>query len=203
MGSKPKKAGLGDVLFGRNRGKVLGLLFGNAERSYYLRQIAAAIGTKPGTIAPELSLLTDLGLLISNRVGNQVFYRANQESPIFPELKTLIAKTVGLFQLLRSVLQPLSGQIQLAFVYGSFAKQEETSQSDVDLMVVGDVGLEDILGRVQKIEKQIQRPINPAVFSAKEFRAKLISGSHFLSSVVRSPKVFIVGDENELRRLGG
>jgi predicted nucleotidyltransferase len=199
----PKKMGLGDVLFGRNRGRVLGLLFGNSDQSYYLRQIAAAVGIRPGTIAPELALLTDLGLLVSKRVGNQVFYRANQESPVFPELKTLVAKTVGVFQLLRSALEPLSDRIQLAFVYGSLAKREETAQSDVDLMVVGQVELDEVLARLQAVEKQIQRPINPTVYSSEDFQTKLASGSHFVTSILRGPKVFIVEDENELGRSGG
>lgn len=201
--TRPKKTGLGDVLFGRNRGKVLELLLGNPDESFYLRQIAAAIGTQPGTVAPELALLTDLGLLVSHRIGKRLFYRANQQSAIFPELKTLLAKTVGVFQLLRSALEPLAGRIQLAFVYGSLARREETTQSDVDLMVVGQVELEEVLARLQKVEKLIQRPINPTVYSSEEFRAKLASGNHFVKSVVRGPKVVIVGDEDEFGRLGG
>jgi len=200
---RPKKRGLGDVLFGRNRGRILELLFGNPEQFYYLRQIAAAIGTQPGTVAPELALLTDLGLLVSHRIGKRLFYRANQQSAIFPELKTLLAKTVGVFQLLRSALEPLADRIQLAFVYGSLARREETAQSDVDLMVVGQVELEEVLARLQKVEQQIQRPINPTLYSSKEFRAKLASGNHFVKSVVRGPKVVIVGDEHEFGRLGG
>jgi predicted nucleotidyltransferase len=200
---RPKKTGLGDVLFGRNRGRILELLFGNPNQSYYLRQIAAAIGTQPGTVAPELGLLTDLGLLVSHRIGKRLFYHANQQSAIFPELKTLLAKTVGVFQLLRSALEPLADRIQLAFVYGSLARREETAQSDVDLMVVGQVELEEVLARLQKVEQQIQRPINPTLYSSKEFRAKLASGNHFVKSVVRGPKVVIVGDEHEFGRLGG
>lgn len=200
---RPKKTGLGDVLFGRNRGRVLELLFGNPDQSYYLRQIAAAIGTQPGTVAPELALLTDLGLLVSHRIGKRLFYRVNQQSAIFPELKTLLAKTVGVFQLLRSALEPLADRIQFAFVYGSLARREETAQSDVDLMVVGQVELEEVLARLQKVEKLIQRPINPTVYSLEEFRAKLASGNHFVKSVVRGPKVVIVGDEDEFGRLGG
>ncbi len=203
MAVKPKKMGLGDVLFGRNRGRVFGLLFGNPDQSYYLRQIAAAVGTKPGTIAPELALLTDLGLLVSTRVGNQVFYKANQQNPIYPELRLLVAKTVGVFQLLRLAMEPLADRIALAFVYGSLAKGEETAQSDVDLMVVGQVELEDVLARLQIVEKQIQRPINPTVYSSEEFKSKRASGSHFVTSVLRGPKIFIVGDENELGRFGG
>jgi predicted nucleotidyltransferase len=148
-------------------------------------------------------LLTDLGLLVSKRVGKQVFYRANQESPVFPELKTLVAKTVGVFQLLREALEPLSDRIQLAFVYGSLAKQEETAQSDVDLMVVGQVKLDEVLARLQAVEKQIQRSINPTVYSSEDFQAKLARGSHFVTSILRGSKVFIVGDENELGKFGG
>ena len=129
--------------------------------------------------------------------------RANQESPVFPELKTLVAKTVGVFQLLRSALEPLSDRIQLAFVYGSLAKQEETALSDVDLMVVGQVELDEVLARLHAVEKQIQRPINPTVSSSEDFQTKLASGSHFVTSILRGPKLFIVGDENELGRFDG
>jgi uncharacterized protein len=201
--NRPKKTGLGDVLFGRNRGRVLALLFGNPDQGYYLRQIAATVGIQPGTLAPELCLLSDLGVVVSNRVGNQVFYRANQQSPIFPELKSLLAKTVGVFQLLGSALEPLGDRIKLALVYGSLARRDETAQSDIDLMVVGKVELEEVLARLDKVEKQIQRPINATVYTSKEFRAKLTSGNHFVRSVVRGPKVVIVGDEDELGRLGG
>lgn len=201
MVSKPKKTGLGDVLFGRNRGKILGLLFGNPDHSYYLRQIAAAVGTKAGTIAPELALLRDLGLLLSSRVGNQVFYKANQKSPIFSELKSLVAKTVGVFQLLRSALEPVADRIEYAFVYGSFARNDETSQSDVDLLIVGQIELEEVLAELQAVEKQIQRPINPTVYSSEDFRAKVANSNHFLSSVLRGAKVFIIGNEDELRKI--
>jgi predicted nucleotidyltransferase len=201
MSPKPKRRGLGDVLFGRNRGKVLGLLLGNPDRSYYLREIAAAIGTKPGTIAPELALLDRLGLLVSKRIGNQLFYRADQESPIFKELQALVAKTGGIFQLLGSALEKLSSRIDCAFVFGSFARQEETTHSDVDLLVIGRVELDDVLAQLQSVEKQIQRPINPTVYSPEDFSAKVGGGSHFVTAILRGAKVFIVGDENELRRV--
>ena len=201
MALRTKKRGLGEVLFGRNRGKILALLLGHPDQCYYLREIAAAIGTKPGTIAPELAQLTDLGVLVSNRVGNQVFYRANQESPTFQDLKALVAKTVGLFQLLRSALEKLSDQIDCSFVFGSFAKQEETTRSDVDLMVIGQVELDDVLAQLETVEKQIQRPINPTVYSPEDFRSKVASSSHFVAAILRGPKVFILGNENELRRI--
>lgn len=194
MRRRPKKINVGDVLFGRNRGKALALLFANPDAEYYLRQIAAAIGVQPGTIAPELSLLDDLELLISRRVGNLLFYKVNRQSPIFSELQSLVAKTVGIFHLLGSALKNVAASIDFAFVYGSFAKREERAGSDIDLLVVGKVELENVLAALQPIENQILRPINPTVYSRKEFKANLASGNYFISTITRGPKVFVVGD---------
>lgn len=181
---------------------MLGLLLGNSDQSYYLRQIASAVGIKPGTIAPELALMTNLGILTSHRVGNQVFFRANEQSPIFTELKQLVAKTVGVIQLLRTGLESIADKVEFAFIYGSFAKREETALSDVDLMLIGNVELEDVLAALQGVEKQVQRQINPTLYSPDEFRAKLASGNHFLTSVLRGPKILIMGEEDELGGFG-
>ena len=197
-----KKPGLADVLFGKNRGAVLGLLFWNPDKSFYVRQIARTIGASPSAIAPELNLLSNLSLLISSSSGNQRFFQANRSSPVFAEISALVAKTVGVFQLLRAALAPLSDRIAVAFVYGSVAKQQEAADSDVDVMVVGAVDLDEVVERVATVEKQIGRQVNPTLYSVKEFSLKVASGSHFVSSVVRGPKVFIIGDENELRGLG-
>ncbi len=200
--SEKRQSGLADVLFGQSRGGVLALLFGNSEKSFYTRQIASKIGASVGAVAPQLTLLASVGLLVASKSGNQVFYQANRESPIFEEMKGLVAKTVGIYQQLQSALEPLSGRIVVAFVYGSMAKHEETAGSDVDLMVVGDVQIDELLEHLAKVEKQIGRPINPTIYSAPEFRAKLAGGSHFLNSVAGSEKVFIIGGEDELRTMG-
>ena len=113
--------------------------------------------------------------------------------------QALINKTIGVFSVLRSALQPLSKRIVVAFVYGSVAREEETAQSDVDLMVVGKATLHDVLSRLSTVEKGLGRPINPTVYSVAEFKSKLASGNHFLNSVLKGQKAFLLGDEDELR----
>src|SRR5579862_6264429 len=121
---------LADVLFGKGRGAIMALLFGRPEQSFYYRQITRQIpGVSVGTLQRELATLSRLGLIDRFAVGNQVFYRANRDHPVFPELRTLVAKTVGAIQVLRSALSPLSERISFAFIYGSMARHEETTES--------------------------------------------------------------------------
>jgi predicted nucleotidyltransferase len=201
--AEKRQPGLADVLFGQSRGAVLALLFGNPDRLFYTRQIANMVRASVGAVAPQLTALTRVGVLVSSKSGNQVFYQANRKSPIFEEMKGLVAKTVGVYQQLTIALEPLTSRIAFAFVYGSMAKQQETAESDVDLLVVGDVQLDELLEHVAKVEKQIARPVNPTIYSVTEFSTKLASGNHFLSSVVRGEKVFVIGGEDELRTMGG
>jgi len=196
-------AGLADLLFGRTRGAVLALLYGRADASFYTRHIAREIGASVGAVQRELEKLSKVGLIVRKSVGSQVFYQANREAPIFPEMSALINKTIGVFGVLRSALHPLSKQIVAAFIYGSVAREEETAQSDVDLIVVGKATFDQILSRLSTVEKGIGRPINPTVYSVAEFRSKLETRNHFLTSVLNGPKVFLLGDEDELRKMGG
>ncbi|HTS07780.1 MAG TPA: nucleotidyltransferase domain-containing protein [Candidatus Eisenbacteria bacterium] len=194
--------GLTDLLFGRTRGAILALLYGRSDQSFYTRQIAREVEASIGTVQRELENLSRVGLIVRNSVGNQVFHQANRESPVFQELRTLVNKTVGVFSVLRSALQPLSKRIAAAFIYGSLAREEETTQSDIDLMVVGDATLDEVFSRLSAVEKVIGRPINPTVYSIAEFRSKFAGGNHFLSSVLKGRKVFLIGDEDELRKVG-
>jgi predicted nucleotidyltransferase/DNA-binding HxlR family transcriptional regulator len=194
---------LGDLLFGKGRGAILGLLYGHPDQSFYYRQITRQVhGVSAGTLQRELDTLTQAGLIARSSVGNQVFYQANRNSPIFGELRAILSKTVGVFHLLRSALEPLEDRIVAAFVYGSVAKQQETAESDVDVMVVGRVDLDDVLEHLATVETQLARPINPTVYSISEFVSKLTAGNHFVTSVVRGPKIFLIGDEDELGRIG-
>jgi uncharacterized protein len=195
--------GLTDLLFGRTRGAVLALLYGRADQSFYTREIARQVGASVGAIQRELENLSKVGLILRKSVGNQVFYQANRDMPIFPEMRGLINKTIGIFGILGSALRPLSKQIVAAFVYGSVARKQETAQSDVDLMVVGKVTLDEVLSRLSTVEKGIGRSINPTVYSVAEFKSKFASGNHFLTSVLKGQKVFLLGDEDELRKMGG
>ena len=195
--------GLADLLFGRTRGAVLALLYGRADQSFYTREIAREIDASVGAVQRELENLSKVGLILRKSVGSQVYYQANRETPIFPEMRALINKTIGVFGVLSSALRPLSKQIIAAFVYGSVAREQETAQSDVDLMVVGKATLDQVLSRVSTTEKAIGRSINPTVYSVAEFKSKLATENHFLTSVLKGHKVFLLGDEDELRKMGG
>jgi len=150
MRAKAPPRTLADVLFGKGRGSVLALLYGHPDQSFFYRQITRQLeGVSDGTLQRELDILSQIGLIDRSTVGKQVFYRANRNHPVFPELRALVAKTVGAIQVLRSALAPLSHRIACAFIYGSMARNEEKAESDIDLLIVGKVALEDVLaGRV-------------------------------------------------------
>jgi uncharacterized protein len=195
--------GLADLLFGRTRGAIMALLYGHADQSFYTRQIAREVEASVGAVQRELENLSKVGLIIRSSMGSQVFYQANRDAPIFREMQTLVNKTVGIFSVLRSALHPLANRVSVAFVYGSLAREEETAKSDVDLMVVGKATLNEILSRLSTVEKSIGRPINPTVYSVAEFKSKLANGNHFLTAVIKGQKAFLLGDEDELRKMGG
>src|SRR6266404_6855260 len=201
---RAKVGALPDVLFGKGRGAILALLYGHPDQSFYYRQITRQLnGVSAGALQRELETLSRLRLIDRSRVGKQVFYRANRNHPVFPELRALIAKTVGAIQVLRSALAPLADRISLAFIYGSMARQDEKAESDVDLLIVGKVTLEDVLTHLGDVEPSLGRAVNPTVYPVAEFKTKLASGNHFLNSVVRGEKVFLIGDEDELGKVGG
>jgi predicted nucleotidyltransferase len=130
-----------------------------------------------------------------------VFYQANHEHPEFPELKALVAKTTGIFQMLKTALAPLVSRIAFAFVYGSFARGEEKAASDIDLMVVGSTSLDEILDALGPVEKRLRRPVNPTIYSLEDVRARLHEGNYFLQSLKKSKKVFLIGHEDEFRKV--
>lgn len=201
---RAKVRSLADLLFGKGRGAILALLYGHPDQSFFYRQITRQLGdVSDATLQRELNTLSGLGLIDRSRVGKQVFYRVNRNHPVFPELRALVAKTVGAIQLLRSALAPLSKRISVAFLYGSMARREEKAESDVDLLIVGQVSLADVLVRLGDVESSLGRAVNPTVYSVAEFKTRLGGGNHFLNSVVRVEKVFLIGDENELGKVGG
>jgi predicted nucleotidyltransferase len=185
-----------DLLFGRTRGAILALLYGHADQSFYTRQITREVDASVGAVQRELENLSKVGLIVRSS-------QANREAPIFREMQALVNKTIGIFSVLRSALHPLAKRILVAFVYGSMAREEETAQSDVDLLVVGKATLDEILSRLSAVEKNIGRPINPTVYSVAEFKSKFARGNHFVTAVLKGQKVFLLGDEDELRKVGG
>jgi len=193
---------LSKLLFGQSRRSILALLYGHADEQFYLREIARRAGTGIGATQRELGQLTEAGLLHRLRRGNQVYYGANRENPIFQELKSILAKTSGIRDILLEGLARLADRVKLAFVYGSIARGEEKASSDVDLMVVGSVSFKDVVAALSEIERKLGREVNPTVFGLREFHEKLAAKNHFLSTVAKEKKLFVIGDEREFRRLG-
>ena len=194
---------LGEVLFGQTRGDILALLYSRPDESFYVRQLARQLSTSVGAVQRELATLSRVGLISRSRLGSQVFYQANRDSPVFAEMRELLAKTVGIFHALRAALEPLAKQIAVAFVYGSIARREEKAGSDVDLMIVGKVSLDEVLEQLSNEKASLGRSVNPTVYSVPEYKSKVASENHFLNAVIRGQKVFLFGDEDELRKMGG
>jgi predicted nucleotidyltransferase len=140
-------------------------------------------------------------LISRSASGNQVFYQANRQHPAFPELRALLEKTLGAFAILQTALARIAKKINVAFIYGSIAKHEETAASDIDLMIIGSVSLDEVLETLESAERAIGRAINPTIYSVAEFRSKLSGKNHFVGAVVRGPKIFLIGGEDELGRI--
>jgi predicted nucleotidyltransferase len=191
----------GRSLFGHTRSALLAILYGHADQSFYLRQLARTVGAGHGALQRELKHLTDMGLIARTVQGNQILYRANSQSPIFSEIKSLITKTVGIHDVIRSALVSLGPEIQIAFVYGSVARQNERANSDVDLMVLGSAPFSDIVSALGPAQRVLRREINPTVFPVSEFRSKLAARNHFLRSVMKEKRLFVMGTESELAKL--
>ncbi len=192
---------LSTTLFGKTRCAILALLFTHADEGFYLRQIVRTTGAGLGATQRELKTLAGAGMIQRDQRGQQVYYRANARCPVFRELKNLVAKTIGGGELLRAALAPLSDRIEVAFLYGSFAEQRERRGSDIDLFIVGRVSFSDVLAALEGAETRLDREINPTVYPVEEFRTKLQSGHHFLTSVLKEKRIFILGNEHGLERL--
>jgi len=192
----------GSILFGQTRRRVLAWLLGHPDEAFYLRQIVRQTGAAQGAVQRELEALTRTGILRRTVQGRQVYFQANRDSPIFPELQALVLKTAGAFQVLRAALAPLRERIRVAFIFGSAARAELRSASDIDLLVAGDVSFEDVVTAVAEAQSRIGRDVNPTVYPVAEFRAKVREGHHFLTTVVAEPKLFLIGGPNELGGLG-
>jgi predicted nucleotidyltransferase len=191
---------ISDTLFGRTRGAVLSVLYGHVGESFYLRQLARLTGKSLGPVQREIGQLVSAGLVARKIEAARILYSANQQSPVFAEIKGLVTKTVGTHDVLYSALEALRKKINLAFVYGSVARSGETPRSDVDLMVVGRVDFTTVVSKLAEAQKVLNREINPTVYSVKEFQSKF--QSNLFKSVMTESKLFIIGDENVLRELG-
>lgn len=192
---------LASVLFGKTRRAVLSLLFSHTDESFYLRQIVRITNVGMGALQREVKLLSDAGIIRRTVRGKQVYYQADPDCPIFEELKNLVVKTFGIGDVLRTGLSELVDRIVVAFLFGSFVRGDENKDSDVDVMVIGNATFAEVVSVLSPLQESIKREINPSVYPPEEFRDKIVTGHHFLKSVLDEEKVFLIGDINELKRL--
>jgi uncharacterized protein len=192
---------LTETLLGKTRRSILSVLYGHADETFYLRQLVRVAGSGTGSVQRELKALADAGIIRRIGKGRQVYYQANAQCAVYPELKSLIMKTAGMGDALKLAMLPLSERIRTAFIYGSVAHSSESRESDVDLFVIGDVTLAEVVETLSPIQLTLNREINPTVYPVEEFRAKQAAGHHFIKSVLEGNKVFLIGDENDLAKL--
>lgn len=194
-----RHASLADALFSTTQQRVLALLFGQPDRSFYASELIARAGAGSGAVQRELARLEQSGLVTVKRMGMQKHYQANPGSPLFSELRGIVQKTVGLAEPLRAALAPLVDGIIAAFVYGSVAKRQDTAASDIDLMVVSDtVGYADLYGALEALGIRLGRAINPTVYTRKQLAKRRREDTAFIRRVLEQPKVWIIGSDDVL-----
>jgi predicted nucleotidyltransferase len=201
MGTTTMEAvSVSNALFSKVQQRVLALIFGQPERSFYMSEIVRSVHSGTGAVERELSRLQRSGLVSVERIGNQKHYRANHESPIFEELQSLVIKTVALAEPLRKSLEPYSGKIKAAFVYGSVAKGTDTAHSDIDLMIIGDeLSYSEIYTALHDVENVLRRKVSPMFLSPKDWRRKASEKGSFISKINALPKVFVLGSAQGLQ----
>jgi DNA-binding transcriptional ArsR family regulator len=192
---------LAPLLLGRTRSAVLGALLLHPEDSLHVRELARVTGASAGSLHRELRTLADAGLLVRQEVGRQVHYRANEASPVFAELAGLLRKTAGLADVLRDALEPLSDKITMAFVYGSIAAGTERATSDIDVMVIGNVGFGDVARALAPAQSILRRELNPTVLTGRDFAQRWSAGDGFARSVAKGSRLWLIGGEDDFAEL--
>jgi uncharacterized protein len=189
-----------EALFPGIRPKLLAATLLSPDKWWYLSELAHHLETSPSSLQRELDSLTKGGLLVRKEDGRRIYYKAQVDSPVFESLRALLSKTAGLVPTLQSELVRFQDRIGWAAIYGSVARGEEASESDIDLLLVGDVATTDLLPTLRRIERQFGREVNLTRYSEKEFRDKMRRRDHFLSSVTKGTVITLLGSPNELEK---
>ena len=194
-----RRKSLADALFTRTQQRVLGVLFGQPERSYYASELIRDAGTGSGAAQRELARLEESGLIVARRIGRQKHYQANAASPLYSELRGIVLKTVGLAEPLRDALKPLASAIRAAFVYGSVASATDQAASDIDLMIISDsLTYGEAFGALERVTRTVGRKVNPTVYTAAEFSKRTRTENAFVTRVLGQPKLWVVGSDDDL-----
>lgn len=191
------------ALFPQVRQGVLAATLGRPDKWWYLSELADRLGTSPSSLQRELSSLVASGILVHRREGTRTYFKAETKSPVFRDLQQLFEKTAGLAPILEQMLKPFGDKIRCAFIYGSVARSQEQATSDVDVMVIGRAGLADLSPALRKSEQRLGREVNVTAYSPDEFREKIKSHDHFLTTVLRGRKQFVRGSQSDLDEIVG
>ena len=192
-----------DALLPKVRQGILAATVLHPERWWYLSDLARHLHTTPSSLQRELASLVSAGILRRRQEGRQVYFSPDPDCPLLPELQGLMAKTAGLVEVLRQALAPLADQIICAFVYGSLARGEVRSASDVDLMVIGRLGLAALSPQLAQAEQRLGRPVNPTLYTRAEWTRKVKSDHPFVQEVLAGAKLFLIGTADDLADLTG
>jgi predicted nucleotidyltransferase len=198
-GRRKTQKSLADALFTKTQQRVLRVLFGQPERSFYASELIRQAKAGSGAAQRELARLEESGLVTTRRVGHQRHYQADPKSPLFSEIQAIVMKTVGLAEPLRAALAPFSHRIRAAFVYGSVAKESDRSHSDIDLMVISDsVTYAEVFRVLDPATRVLGRQVNPTVYTPAEFSKRLREENAFIQRILEQPKIWVIGEDLEL-----
>ena len=196
-----KSQNLANALFPKTRQRVLGLLYGQPDKDFNTNEIIRR--TNMGSGAVQRDQLSSVGLITMQIVSNQKRYKANQTSPLYDELRSITLKTFGLADVIQEAIVPLQDKILIAFIYGSIAKQTDTVNSDIDIMILGeDLTYSDLFRTITEAESALDRKINPTFHTPQEWKQKIKEKNHFITKIIVQPKIFLIGTEDELKQLG-
>ena len=192
---------LAELLSSRVKAEIFRLLFGVQDQELHVREIERQSGLADATVRQELKRLVCLGLIEARRDGNRIYYHAQKQHPLFFEIHNLVLKTTGLVEVLRNALA--HDDIRVAFVFGSVSRSTEKAHSDVDLMVIGSIGLRQLTKLLSGVSRQVGRELNPHIMTITEFKRRRKTRDHFLTTVLAAPRLFVIGDEHELETVSG
>lgn len=191
---------LGDALFTTTQQKVLSLLYVHPDKSFYTKEILRLTGMGVATIKRELDRMLAAGILTMTKLGNQHHYQANPACPIYKELLGIVRKTFGIVDVIQTAILPLDSEIEIAFIYGSIAKEEETASSDIDLLILTEsLAYADVMNVLSEAEQSLARPINPTIYDKAQIKRKLKEENAFLMRIMEQPKLWIKGTDDDIR----
>ncbi len=192
-----------DALLPKTRQGILAATLVQPAKAWYVSELARRLGVPSSSLQRELQNLSEARILKTHQQGRMVYYQANVDSPLFSDLRGLMLKTAGLVDVLVDTLKPLASKLRVAFVYGSIANGSEQSDSDIDLMVVGTVSPMELVVPFRHAHELLGRAINPTVYTPAEFEKKQKAKDHFLTRVLDKPKLFVIGNQDELGKIAG